>query len=391
MPSFSVRTETVHGWGCAAEVGPRARDAGFRRALLVTDPGVRTAGLTASVEGSLRDAQIEYSLFDAISPNPREAEAEACHAAIAALDAQVLVAVGGGSTIDCSKVAGVLRTNGGRPRDWCPVVGGRSPTHLSLPLYALPTTTGTGSEVSGGAILTFATGGRDGGPSKNGVGNCQPAIAFLDPQLVLSLPTPVLVASGLDALSHAIESYVSPQATLFTRAFSVQAIRTIAWALPEAFRVAGSSGDGRRAAMEAMLYAANLAGRSMLGRTGQVHAISRAVGAYFDTVHGLANAVLLPVVLAYHQAALSPLLAEVGYLMGDPTCATNGPAVASARTIDAIAHLRDTLGAPARLRDLGVPQDALPTIAAESILTDQSQNPLPATESDLVTICERAW
>jgi alcohol dehydrogenase class IV len=97
------------------------------------------------------------------------------------------------------------------------------------------------------------------------------------------------------------------------------------------------------------------------------------------------------VVLAYHERALRPLLAEVGYLMGDASCATDDEAVAAARTIDAIARLRDTIGAPSHLRDLGVPRDTLPRIAAEALLTEQSQNPAPATVADLLTICERAW
>ena len=389
VASFAVPTETVFGWGCAEEVGPRAARAGFGRALVVADRGIRGAGLTRAVDASLRGAGVVYDVFDAVSPNPRAAEAEACLAALAAARAEVLVAVGGGSVIDTAKVAGILRTNGGRARDWCPAVGGRTPSAAGLPLFALPTTTGTGSEVSSGAVLTFGEGGAGGGPSKNGVGNCQPALALLDPQLVVGLPAGVLTASGLDALSHAVESYVSPRASLFTRAFSVQAIRTIAWALPEAARTACTPGADRRPSMEAMLYAANLAGRSMLGRTGQVHAISRAVGATFDTVHGLTNAVLLPVVLAVHEPALRPLLSEVGSLLGAP--AAPAGAAAATRAIDAIIRLRDALGAPARLRDLGVPREALPRVAAEAMGTEQAQNPRPATEADLLAICERAW
>src|SRR5438093_7152539 len=190
MARFLVPTETIFGWGCAAEVGPRAAQAGFGRALLVTDRGVRGAGLTAAVEASLRGAGIVYDVFDAVSPNPRDVEAEACLAALVEVRADVLVAVGGGSAIDTAKAAGVLRTNGGRARDWCPAVGGRTPPKPCLPLYALPTTTGTGSEVSGGAVLTFVLDG-GGQKSKNGIGNCQPTMAFLDPDLVVNLPAPV--------------------------------------------------------------------------------------------------------------------------------------------------------------------------------------------------------
>lgn len=396
MPSFKVPTETVYGWGCAAEVGPRAAQDGFRRALLVTDRGVRAAGMTAAVERSLHDAGVSYSVFDGISPNPRDTEAEACLAAIRDAEADLLVAAGGGSTIDAAKTAGVLRTNGGRARDWTTLLGGQPAPVPCMPLYALPTTTGTGSETSGGAVITFDFGGA---ARKGGVGNCQPALAFLDPELVVGLPAPILAASGLDALTHAAESYVSLHASLFTRAFSAQAVRTLARVLPAAVEAANQPGADRRATMEAMLYAANVAGRSMLGRLGQVHALSHVVSAHFDTVHGFTNAVMLTSVLAHHQAALRPLLAEVGYLLGDPACAPGeDESVAASRAIDAIARLRAAVGAPERLREMGVPRDALAQLAADSIAhpaggppPEPSQNPGPATQEDFLATYERAW
>src|SRR5262245_35413064 len=139
MPSFVVPTETVYGWGCAAEVGPRAREAGHRRALLVTDQGVSRAGLTARVESSLRGAEIPFETFDAVSPNPRDTEAEACAAAIRATGADFLVALGGGSVMDAAKAAGVVHTNGGRVRDWSTLMGGVRPSVPCMPLFTLPT------------------------------------------------------------------------------------------------------------------------------------------------------------------------------------------------------------------------------------------------------------
>ena len=389
MPSFIVPTETVFGWGCAAEVGPRAQQAGYQRALLVTDRGVRGAGLTEAVEGSLRAAETSYEVFDGISPNPRDTEAEACLATVEAVAADVLVAVGGGSVIDAAKAAGVLRTNGGRTRDWSVLMGGQQPPRACMPLYALPTTTGTGSETSGGAVITFDY-GRE--PRKGGVGNCQPALAFLDPALVVGLPAAVLVASGLDALTHAVESYVSLHASLFTRAFSAQAIRTLARVLPAAAEAARMPGADRRATMEAMLYAANIAGRAMLGRLGQVHALSHVVSAHYDTVHGYTNAVLLTSVLAHHQEALRPALAEIGYLLGDAGCAPGADAArAAGRAVDGLARLREAVGAPSRLRELGVPHDALHRLAADATIPEPSQNPGPATRDDFLVIYERAW
>jgi alcohol dehydrogenase class IV len=258
-----------------------------------------------------------------------------------------------------------------------------------MPLYALPTTTGTGSETSGGAVITFDFGQQ---ARKGGVGNCQPALAFLDPELVVGLPPDVLTASGLDALTHATESYVSQWATLFTRAFSAQAIRTLAEGLPEAVAAARSPGADRRATMETMLYAANIAGRAMLGRLGQVHALSHVVSAHFDTAHGHTNAILLTAVLAHHQEALTPLLAEIGYLLGDPACAPGSdPTGAAARAVDGIARLRGSVGAPGRLRELGVPRESLGRLAADALLPEPSQNPGPGTEADFLAIYERAW
>jgi alcohol dehydrogenase class IV len=389
MPSFKVPTETVYGWGCAAEVGPRAAQDGFRSVLLVTDRGVRRAGLTESVERSLRAAGITYHVFDAISPNPRDIEAEECLSAIEGTEADLLVAIGGGSTIDAAKAAGVVRTNGGRVRDWSLLMGGPLAPNPVMPLYALPTTTGTGSETSGGAVITFDFGSQ---ARKGGVGNCQPVLAFLDPELVLNLPAPILAASGLDALTHAVESYVSLHASLFTRAFSAQAIRTLARTLPAAVQAAQTPGADRRSTMEAMLYAANVAGRAMLGRLGQVHALSHVVSAHFDSVHGYTNAVMLTAILAHHQAALRPLLAEIGYLLGDPACAPGADEdVAAGRAIDAIARLREAVGAPARLRDMHVPHEALPLLAADAMLPEPNQNPGPAVQDDFLAMYERAW
>jgi alcohol dehydrogenase class IV len=392
VPSFVVPTETVFGWGCAAETGPRAAQAGHRRALLVTDRGVRDAGLTRRVEVSLRAAGIPFETFDAVSPNPRDTEAEACAAAVRETGAGLLVAVGGGSVMDAAKAAGIVHTNGGRVRDWSRIMGGARPTAPCMPLFALPTTTGTGSETSGGAVITFdfpapAVASADapaGGPRKGGVSPAQPDLALLDPALVAGLPTGLLAASGLDALTHAVESYVSLTASLFTRSFSAQAIRTLTEALPEAVTASTTPGVERGPSMETMLYAANIAGRAMLGGLGQVHALSHVVSAVFDTPHGYTNAVLLTSVLEHHQAALRPLLEEIAALMGAPQRTAPG-------AIAAIARLRETAGAPARLRDLGVPRDGLTRLAADAALPEPNQNPGPGDEATFLAIYERAW
>ena len=389
MPSFIVPTETLYGWGCAAEVGPRAAAAGYHRALLVTDKGVRAAGLTQTVEASLEQANIPYAVYDSVSPNPRDTEVDACFAALQDANADVIVAIGGGSVMDCAKAAGILRTNGGRVRDYSLIMEGQLPPKPVMPLYALATTVGTGSETSGGAVITFDWGKE---ARKGGVGNCQPALAFLDPELVVNLPVGVLAASGLDALTHATESYVSQFATMHTRAFSAQAIRTLARVLPEAVKAAKTPGADRRQSMEEMLYAANIAGRSMLGRLGQVHALSHVVSAHFDTPHGYTNAVMLTSVLAHHQRALQPLLAEMGYLLGDPACAPGtDDAIASGRAIDAIARLRDSVGAPNRLRDMNVPRESLDQMAIDATLPEPNQNPCPAGKEDFLAMYERAW
>jgi alcohol dehydrogenase class IV len=389
MASFTVPTETVFGWGCAAEVGSRAKAAGYSRAVLVTDRTVRSAGVTAAAEESLHAAGIPFEVFEAVSPNPRDTEAEACAEIMRQADAGLVVAIGGGSVMDAAKAAGLVRVNGGRVRDWTPLMGGQNAPQPCLPLYALPTTTGTGSEISSGAVITFDFGAE---ARKGGVGNCQPALAFLDPALVERLPASVVAASGLDALTHAVESYVSLFATLFSRTFSAQAIRVLGSTLAPAVAAARTPGADRRPTMEAVLYAANLAGRSMMGRLGQIHGISHVVSAHHDTPHGYTNAILLTAVLAHHQDALRPLLAEIGYLLGDPACAPGqNEVLAAGRALERIASLRAECGAPGRLRDLGVPEDALPRLAVDVATLDPRQNPGPATEADFQAILQRAW
>ncbi len=381
MPSFIVPTETVFGRDCGAEVGARAQAAGYRRALLVTDPGVRGAGLTETVEESLRRAGVAYGLFDAVSPNPRDTEAEACASAAGEGGAELLVAVGGGSVIDAAKAAGVLRSNGGRVRDWTAYMGGARPEKPCLPLYALPTTTGTGSETSGGAVITFDFGTA---PRKGGLGAAQPELAFLDPALVERLPVALLAASGLDALTHAVESYVSLRASLFTRAFSAQAIRTLATALP--------------AAVTAARAPARIAPppwrRCSTRRTSPGGRCWAGWGRYTPCPTSPAPTSTPPT--GTPTPSCSRRCWPTTRRPSPPCWRKWGPCWARAPSgaggaLEAIARLRESVGAPGRLRDLGVPREALPRLAADAMVPEPVQNPGPAGEADFLSIYERAW
>jgi 1,3-propanediol dehydrogenase len=325
-----------------------------------------------------------------VTPNPKDREVEAGFQRYADSGSDVIVAVGGGSCIDAAKGVAILSANGGRILGY---EGVDQVVNPIPPLVMAPSTSGTGADVSQFCIVTDTV-----HLTKVTIisRTLVPDISIIDPRLLTTMPDWLNAATGLDALTHAVESYVSLHASLFTRAFSAQAIRTLARVLPAAAEAARMPGADRRATMEAMLYAANIAGRAMLGRLGQVHALSHVVSAHYDTVHGYTNAVLLTSVLAHHQEALRPALAEIGYLLGDPGCApgadeARGPQGRGGRAIDGLARLREAVGAPSRLRELGVPHDALHRLAADATIPEPSQNPGPATRDDFLVIYERAW
>ncbi|MGA2133703.1 MAG: iron-containing alcohol dehydrogenase [Bryobacteraceae bacterium] len=334
---FDLRTRVLFGDSRFAELGGLAQSLGFRRTLLVSDPGLAATGYPAQALAMLG---AHAQLFDRFSPNPDTEMVDAGRVLAAAHNIDSIVALGGGSSLDCAKGINFVLTNGGNMRDYWGFGKAACPM---LPMIAVPTTAGTGSEAQSYALISDAE-----THVKMACGDPRAAFraAILDPLLTCSQPRTVTATAGYDALSHAVESYVttkrSPASVLFAR--------EAWWLLSANFeRVLRDPEDLE--ARGAMLLGAHYAGiaieNSMLGAT---HACANPLTARYGTTHGVAIAVLLPRVVRWNLPAAGKLYDELSFV--------DFP--------DFLAELATAAGLPNRIRDLGIPEDALSMLAGEA-------------------------
>jgi alcohol dehydrogenase len=361
----------VFGRGTLEQVGPMARGYGTQ-ALLVTDPGLRRTGLVDQVVVALERAGTGVVVFDGVQPNPTIANVEAGLAAGAGRDIAVIVSVGGGSAHDCAKAISLVAANGGEVRDYEGF--DRSP-HRAVPLIAVNTTAGSGADVSRYAVITD--------PDRAlkmiiADRHLTPRAAINDPLATVGMPRGVTVATGLDALTHAIEAIVSTSASDVSDLFAIRAVELAARDLP---LVARDGADLE--ARDGMLLAATLAGLAINSASvGAVHALAHQLGARFDLPHGVCNGLLLPVVVEHNVGAAPERYAIVARALGVP-----GPRAVARR----LRSLGSRLGLPRGLAALGVDRAALPSLV-DGALGDMcmTTNPRPMTGADVLALYERA-
>jgi alcohol dehydrogenase class IV len=382
MPSFALRVETVFGEGSIAELGQRAKAAGYKHALVVTDPGIKAAGILDSILSSLDEAEVAHTVYDNVTPNPTIPEVDGGVAALKDAGGDFVVAVGGGSAIDAAKGVAVTAAMGGATSKEYLFGPGTTPFPTKvLPLFAVPTTCGTGSEISPAAVITDPE-----THYKHLMLNCTPNVAILDPNLVAKMPAPITAATGMDALTHAIEAYVNPGNTPFTRMFATRAIHQISAHLRTAV-----NGPNRPEALKNMLYAADIAGQSMAQGLGQVHGLSHVVSGRLGTPHGVANAILLSQVMEYHKDFLAEQLHEIAPLMG--INAFGMPAKKAAEeVVSAIRSLRSDINIPSKLSDVGMKESDIAQFVEDA---QKSQAifiaaPRPPSTEDLAAIYKSA-
>jgi alcohol dehydrogenase len=338
--SFELGTKVVFGSGKSAELGHETRAFASDRVLIVTDPGIVAAGLSDKAVKALRDAGLEARTFADISANPRDAEC--CEAAAAASDfgAEAIVGLGGGSALDTAKAAAALVTNGGRVKDW------EDPRQLAsdpLPLIAVPTTAGTGSEVTWVAVITDQEHHYKMTLLDTRIA---PDVAILDPDLTLSLPPGITAATGMDALVHAIEAYTCKASNPISDALALKAVRLVAGALPVVVKDGGDV-DAR----SDMLLASLLAGLAFGNAdVGAVHCLGESLGGLFDTPHGVACAVFLPYVFEFNLEADPIKHATVARAL-DPRAAGMDDGAAALAGVEATRALMAEIGIPT-LREL---------------------------------------
>lgn len=362
---YDPKTRVVFGPGCISRLGELAREAGGRRALIVTDKGVKTAGHGERAVASLRAAGLEVALFDDVTPNPTTEDVDRALEVARRERIDLLVGLGGGSSLDCAKGVNFLFTNGGRMEDYRGLNKAKLPF---LPLIAVPTTGGTGSEAQSYALIADAR-----THMKMACGDKKAACraAILDPDLTVSMPPLVTAATGIDALSHALETYVTKPRNAISNLFSRNAWRLLA---PGFRRVLEEPRDVN--ARAAMLLGAHLAGgaieNSMLGAT---HAMANPLSAHFNVTHGIAIGVLLPHVIRYNGDVVRELYGEFAAEAG--LCTADDPQAPDklARFVEALVA---DAGCPTNLAAAGADESLVPVLAEEAAVQWTAKfNPRP--------------
>ena len=353
-----------------------------RRAMVVTDRGVRGAGLLDPVLGSLGAAGFAIAVFDGVAADPPEAVVQACVEQARDVGADIVIGLGGGSSLDVAKLCAVLMASDQPLAEMYgigKVLGGR------LPLVLIPTTAGTGSEVTNIAIITT------GETTKMGVVSPQlyADFALLDAELTVGLPVIHTAATGIDAMVHAIEAYTSKfKKNPISDALAREALRLLGGHLVTACREGGN-----RPAREAMLLGATLAGQAFANApVAAVHALAYPLGGHYHVPHGLSNALMLGPVLRFNRGAAAPLYAELSDVLLGPRPARDE----TPRSQDFVAEmerLMDESGAPRRLRDVGVTDNALALLASDAMKQGRLlvNNPVEVTEADALALYREAF
>lgn len=375
---FGCPTRLHYGWGAARQVGERLAELGVSRALVVSDPGVRAAGIVDRVIDDIRAAGIGAALYAETQPNPTVANVAAGLARWREHACDGLVGLGGGSAMDAAKGIGVVAANGGAIADYV----GRDNVPRDLPpLVCLPTTCGTGSEVTFNAVISEAADG-SGRKLPFVSRRLAPRAALVDPALVATAPSPIIAATGADALAHAAECVVNTAADPLIDALTLGTIRMIGRNLVPAT-------GHEPAAVAEMALAATMAGIAFnQNANAVVHAASTPVTARHHLPHGVANAVFLAAGLAFCLPAVPDRLALIADALGEDVRDLD-PLVAGERGIAAVRRLLAAAGLPTSLRQAGVDPATmdLESLAAEA-MTSRSipLNPRPVTPTDLIAL-----
>ena len=378
--AFNTTPSIVFGAGSIARLGELAAARLGRRILLVTDAGLVRAGLVEPALVSLRTAGCETAVFDAVVADPPESVIAAAVAAAREHGADAVIGLGGGSSLDVAKLVALLVRSGEALADVYGVGNARGPR---LPLLLAPTTAGTGSEVTPISIVTT------GAHEKKGVVSpiLLPDVALLDPRLTLGLPPHVTAATGVDAMVHAIEAYVSasPNANPVSRALAREALRLIGGSIRTAVH------DGADlVARSAMLLGSLLAGQAFANSpVAAVHALAYPLGGHFGIPHGLSNALVLAPVMRFTMAACGPAYCELAGCVFPDLAGTQD----AAEFVSRLEALGRDLGLQPRLRDVGVPEDALDLLAEDAMKQTRLlvNNPRPVTLADARAIYAAAW
>lgn len=349
--------------------------------LLVSDPGLVKLGIVNPIKETLEKAGYKVVLFDRLSQNPRDTECLEGAGVFREHQAEAVVAVGGGSAMDTGKAIALLGPNGGTPLEY--VEGKRAYTNI-VPIICVPTTAGTGSEVTRSSVITEASTHRKLTLKDAAL---RPTLAVLDPKLTYTVPPHVTAATGVDALVHAIEGYTCTVTNPISQAFGVRAMQTIVPALPVAFKD-GQNEEARNQMLEGSLMAGLCFGSADVAA---VHCLAEALGGLYDTPHGVANAVFLPYVLKFNAEEDTRLHADLAHYMGFAQSADSDEEAVE-KLISGIRAWTSNLQIP-KLKDLpGVSEKDFPRLVELAVQNGSTPSNVRAiTAEDYMRIVEEAY
>lgn len=376
MPVISYLTTVQFDFGALRLVTAECARLGIRRPLIVTDAGIRASGLLDRLKAAM-DGALGFEVYDGTPPNPTEAAVTQALARYREAGADGVIAMGGGSSLDLGKAVALLATHPGPLVQYAAVEGGGPRiTAAVAPLIAIPTTAGTGSEVGRGSVIVLDDGRKLGFLSPH----LLPKVALCDPELTLGLPPLLTAATGMDAMAHCIETFLSPLVNPPAEAIALDGLAKAAASIERATK------DGQdRDARWNMMMAAMEGAMAFQKGLGAVHALSHPLGALPDLKlhHGTLNAVLLPAVIRFNAPHVGGKIARLATAMGLP---------AGADVAAAIADLNLRLGLPLGLKSMGVPRAALPGIAAAAPKDHcHATNPKQPTVDEYLALLEAAW
>lgn len=372
-----VPTDIHFGCGMLSSLPVHVRTLGGRRAFVVTDPGVRAAGIVDRLTAVLERESIDFAVYDQVTADSGSTLISEAVEELKESGAEVIVGIGGGSALDTAKAVAALATNPGSPLDY---VGLHKVTVPSLPFIAIPTTAGTGSEVSLWSVFTD-----DARKLKVAIGGVRlfPAVALCDPDLTLELPSALTASTGMDALAHAVECYTNDACQPISGALALRAIELIGTHL----RRAALNGRDRQSRY-AMMLASTMAGVAMNPtRLGLAHALAMPLGSGdLKIPHGVAVAVALPAVMQFNCMAAPNRFAAVARALGERV-EDASPLEAAARAAAAVRRLADDVDIPMHLSGFGLKQEHVSTVVEEAMKSGNvAVNPRRTTPQELSRI-----
>ena len=382
-PSIQFGVEAI------TNLATHVRAFGGKKPLIVTDEGVTNAGILSKTVEPLENTPIDYAVFDAVQPNPTDLSVLEGLEVHRAEGCDLVIAVGGGSVMDAAKAIRILTTHEPPLENYYIDGGGIDQITSNLPaLICVPTTAGTGSEVSQGAIITDTSGRTTEGWRKRAISTPynMASLALLDPKLTVGMPPALTAATGMDAVTHGIEAYVATRYHPIAEGVALQALKI----LGKNIRQACHHGDNIEARGE-MLIASAMAAFSFQKGLGAVHSLAHQLSTEANIPHGVANAILLPEVMVFNLSHAVDGYADIAAALGVDTSGLSKEEAANGAIVE-VRSLNKELGIPGGLGDAGLRRERIPKIAKDAMLDHCYKfNPRPCTEADMRGLFEAAF